>query len=60
MTELDYPDDIIKLLEEYLERFGQQAPIFLQPWEWMREALARALKENKPIPDPVLPPGAVI
>jgi len=56
----NYPEDIMELMERYLERFGDSPPVVLRPFSWIRENVARALEENKPLPEPEIPEGAVI
>lgn len=58
--EEDIPKDILRLLEQYLERFGDTAPAALRPWAWIRENVKRALERDEPLPELDLPPGAVI
>lgn len=58
--EEDIPKDVMRLLERYLERFGDTAPVALRSFSWIRENVKRALEENRPLSESELPPGAVI
>lgn len=56
----NYPEDVVELMGQYLERFGESPPVVLMPFSWIRENVARALKEDKPLVEPEVPEGAVI
>jgi len=55
----DIPKDVLELLEQYLERFGDTAPIALMPFPWIRAKVKEALATGQPILEPELPEAAV-
>jgi len=56
----EVPIDVLRLIYAYMERFGDSPPVALRSWDWIRENIGQALKQNKPLPEPDIPEGAVI